>query len=53
MPKTNFTQNKNFIAFKLASIFNPNYAVEFVGKQNFTIISSAHILFWIQSIALF
>ena len=48
MPKTNFTQTKNFIAYKLASIFNPNYAVGIVGKQNFTIVSSVHRLFWIE-----
>jgi hypothetical protein len=39
--------------FFLSSIlfkFNRNYAVGIVGQQNFSIISSAHGLFWIEVI---
>jgi hypothetical protein len=35
----------------IINIFNPNYAVAIVGKQNFTIISSANVLLWIKRIA--
>jgi hypothetical protein len=32
------------------SWLNPNYAVGIVGQQNFSIISSAHGIFWIERI---
>ena len=36
---------------KLVFLLNPNYLVENVSQQNFSIISSAHGLFWIEWIA--
>jgi hypothetical protein len=32
----------------LVNCFNPNYAVGIVSQQNFSIISGAHGLFWIE-----